>query len=402
MFEKESFYHLLPPDTMEVCEEHFQEFFQTMFDRQRIWFERNVNKSPREEWSKDEILLNNKFTNVYRELDRSSIWIIRNIILNEEFDGFCSDRKLKRNMLWKLLVARLINNPVTLSFVPSEHTLFTEFVDPADGVTKPLISASEMGISGIPHVDEYDPEKMRQFLMGIKVLGMNPYTNAYYVRSEVGFERNESFAYVSFRYINDNIDRILDAIENAKKPTDVIKKLNELPCVSSFLTHEFYQDLTYIKRYRGESFFKFNQDDFTSVGPGASTGIRLIYPYLKTIREQKKAIYWLKDIALRELDKIAKERGVPFPFISVVPRSGSIIANDLPHDDLKTKIEEGAFDDVDNPYQISLHQIEMWLCEYQKYWKVKNSIGRQRSKFHLSHNKTKLLTDEDIILTSSY
>ena len=259
-----------------------------------------------------------------------------------------------------------------------------------------------MGISGIPHVDEYDPEKMRQFLMGIKVLVMNPYTNAYYVRSEVGFERNESFAYVSFRYINDNIDRILDAIENAKKPTDVIKKLNELPCVSSFLTHEFYQDLTYIKRYRGESFFKFNQDDFTSVGPGASTGIRLIYPYLKTIREQKKAIYWLKDIALRQLDKIAKERGVPFPFISVEPGSGTIIANDLPHDDLKTKIEEGAFDDVDNPYQISLHQIEMWLCEYQKYWKVKNSIGRQRSKFHLSHNKTKLLTDEDIILTSSY
>ena len=401
MFEKESFYKLLPPDTMTVCRKNLREFFQTMFGRQRIWYERYVNKSPRDKWSKDEILLDYKFTNVYRELDRSSMWIIQNIICNKEFNLVCCERALRRNMVWKLLIARLINNPVTLTFVPSEHTLLKEFVDPADGVSKPFISASEMGTSGIPNVDEYDPEKMRQFLVGIKTLGLNPYTNAYIVHSDFGMERNYSFAHVTFKYIADNIDNILDVIENAKKPEEIIKVLDKIPNVSSFLTHEFYQDLTYIKRYRGESFFKFTQDDFTNVGPGASTGIRLIYPSLKTIKEQKQAIYWLRDLAIKTLDEIAKERGVPFPFISVDHNNGTLIVNDLPHDQLWDKVEDGWFDDIDNPYTITLHQIEMWLCEYQKYWKVKNKIGKQRSKFPPSKHKTTLLNDEDVILTST-
>ena len=31
--------------------------------------------------------------------------------------------------------------------------------------------------------------------------------------------------------------------------------------------------------------------------------------------------------------------------------------------------------------KITLHQIEMWLCEFQKYWKMKIGEGKQRSKF---------------------
>jgi hypothetical protein len=29
----------------------------------------------------------------------------------------------------------------------------------------------------------------------------------------------------------------------------------------------------------------------------------------------------------------------------------------------------------------TLHQIEMWLCEYSKYWKMSIGSGKQRSKF---------------------
>lgn len=106
-------------------------------------------------------------------------------------------------------------------------------------------------------------------------------------------------------------------------------------------------------------------------------------------------------MAIKTLDEIAKERGVPFPFISVDDNNGTLIVNDLPHDELAAKVEDGWFDDIDNPYTITLHQIEMWLCEYQKYWKVKYKIGKQRSKFPPSKHKTTLIRDEDIVLTST-
>lgn len=148
---------------------------------------------------------------------------------------------------------------------------------------------------------------------------------------------------------------------SAKKPEDIIEYLKTFPAVADFIAHEFYQDFTYIPRYTDRKFMKFDQNDFTNVGPGASIGIRLIYPSLKTIREQKPAIYCLKDEAEKWLNKIAKEKGEPMPY-------------------LNWNKEKGCYE-IQEECNITLHQIEMWLCEFQKYWKMIIGEGKQRSKF---------------------
>ena len=107
---------------------------------------------------------------------------------------------------------------------------------------------------------------------------------------------------------------------------------------------------------------RFDQNDYTNVGPGASIGIRLIYPSLKTLKDQKQAIYWLRDDAEKELSKIAKSKGVPMYYL-----------------EWDKEKREYYFNDKCN---ITLHQIEMWLCEFQKYWKMTIKTGKQRSKFN--------------------
>ena len=42
--------------------------------------------------------------------------------------------------------------------------------------------------------------------------------------------------------------------------------------------------------------------------------------------------------------------------------------------------------EITNECNITLHQIEMWLCEYQKYWKMVIGEGKQRSEFQPKTN----------------
>ena len=85
----------LPAATLDVSEEHYHEFFRTMFERQMIWKRRFLDQKPRP-WTDDPILRDYKFTNVYRELDRNSQWQIRNILLDDELT--------LTNLVWKMMV----------------------------------------------------------------------------------------------------------------------------------------------------------------------------------------------------------------------------------------------------------------------------------------------------------
>ena len=95
MFANQSFYKQLPPDTVDVHEENKYLFFELMHERMAIWKRRFVDKKERP-WTKNEILRDYKFTNVYRELDRNSQWQIKNILLD--------DKLSLKNLLGHLLI----------------------------------------------------------------------------------------------------------------------------------------------------------------------------------------------------------------------------------------------------------------------------------------------------------
>ena len=349
MFENYSWHDQLPDESISLYEPHLRLFFEVMHERQLIWKRRFIDKKERP-WTENKIFQESKFTNVYRELDRNSQWQIKNILLDDELS--------LKNLIWKMMVFRFFNNPETFTFDAKRKIVQGDLFD---GMPK-LISASKWR-NGIPDYDEYDEEEFAQFINGIRATGQNPYTTAYLINSQAapGKSRDWCYTRLVIPTLHKKMNEIIKTVLTAKKPEDIITYLKTLPAVADFIAHEFYQDFTYIPRYTNRKFMRFDQNDYTNVGPGCSIGIRLIYPSLSTIKEQKQAIYWLRDLAEEWLTKISAEKGENMPFLEWD----------------KDKREYYTTDKCN----ITLHQIEMWLCEFQKYWKMIIGMGKQRSKF---------------------
>ena len=332
MFEAYSWHTKLPDENLSVYEPFLQLFFETMYERMMIWKRRFIEQKP-QPWTENAILRDSKFTNVYRELDRNSQWQIRNILLDDSLSPV--------NLIWKLMVFRFFNNPETF----------------------------KRGVewrgwrNGIPDWKDYDEDDFVSFIEEVRKSGQNPYTNAYLINSmsAPGKSRDWCYTRLVIPTLHKRIPQLISVVRNADSPESIITYLKTVPAVADFIAHEFYQDFTYIPRYTDREFMRFTQNDFTNVGPGASVGIRLIYPNLKTAREQKQAIYWLRDAAEEQLTKIGTLKGDPMGYLEWDKES-----------------KEYKLTDKCN---ITLHQIEMWLCEFQKYWKMMIGEGKQRSKF---------------------
>lgn len=366
MFEGYSWYNDLPDENLKLYEPNFHLFFETMYERQMIWKRRFIEHKERP-WTENKIFQESKFTNVYRELDRNSQWQIKNILLD--------DKLSLKNLIWKLMVFRFFNNPETFTFEPKNVTIQKDlFGAPMKSGLKQAQDLSELipatkWRNGIPDYEEYDEDEFSRFIAGIRSVGKNPYTTAYLINSQATPGQSRDYCYTRkvVPTLHKKMDELIKVVLIAKKAEDIIDYLTTLPAVANFIAHEFYQDFTYIPRYTNRKFMKFTQDDYTNVGPGASIGIRLIYPNLSTVKEQKQAIYWLRDAAVRKLRRIGKERGEPFPVLAWDKKNRCYYTRTLGSDETQP--------------DITLHQIEMWLCEFQKYWKMQIGKGKQRSKF---------------------
>lgn len=332
----------LPDVSLEVSEENLELFFQTMLERQNIWYRRSIQEKERPWTQKDDILRDYKFTNVYRELDRNSQYQITNIFRN------FIDTKDRKEFIWRIIFFRFFNNPEFFEFIfrwtsEAEQQGYEEY-----------------GFVGIiPPYKTFNPEYLKEFMEAFREEGGNPFTNAYLTNSHAcpGKTRDECFAFKVIPTLHKMIPRISKILLKAKTPEEIIEVLMELPSVSNFMAHEFYQDFTYAPRYSGVNLMRFDQDDFTNVGPGADAGIRWIFPNRKNKKDKLQAIYDLKEIAVDYLKSLGK-----FKYLGYNPQN-----------------DEYYWDR--NLNHITLHQIEMWLCEFQKYKKMQLRIGKQRSRF---------------------
>ena len=340
MFESCKWHDKLPDETLSVYEPYLTLFFETMYERQIIWKRRFMDEKPRP-WTDNEILANFKFTNVYRELDRSSQYQIKTIMLD--------DTLTLTNLTWKLMVYRFFNNPDTFSH-----------------------PAAKKWRNGIPDYNEYDEQEFADFIDEVRRSGINPFTSAYLINSLAApnVSRDHCYTHVTIPRLHESVPRIVALAVSSKTPEDIISFLLTLPSVAEFIAHEFYQDFTYIPRYTNKRLMRWTQNDFTNVGPGASLGIRLIFPNLSA-KEQKTAIYKLRDMACEKLSEIAVKRGEPMPYVEWDKATA------------RYKIVEQC--------NITLHQIEMWLCEFQKYWKMTLKKGKQRGVFTPKGKKTAML-----------
>lgn len=337
-----SYFSKLPSATENLDEDNINMFFKAMFERQEVWYKRNILKQAAP-WTKDKILANYKFTNVYRELDRASQWLIKNVLTD-------TANQTMEDIIFKIIIFRFYNKPDTFTHpkykveLQSWHTfnverMWEESVLYREKVDNPWHTAYMFNMAFLPMPKDWKGR---------------------------GLFKDEAYIKFIFPKVHAIIPELKKRIRSSKDVESVLKYISDnIPAVSTFLTHEYFLDFTYVTRYWRQPLWNFTENDYTNVGPGASLGIRLLFPSLQTIKDQKEAMYWLRDIAEAELEKYGK-----FKYISWN----------------KSKKEY----EITNKCNITLHQIEMFLCEFQKYWKMLIGEGKQRSKFTPDSNHWKL------------
>lgn len=304
---------------LETVEGRLQDLFEFVYRRQKIWYDRFVRKKPFP-WTDDLVLRNLKFCNVYRELDKGTIYI-----LDEVIDKLGDNP----NTIFNTIAYRIFNK---YNFFEDIGGLldYRNFGDEQTNVIeKNLDNILENGgtvfndaymICGIPINRKYRPgDKHVQILEMLKLLAPN-------------------------------IDKLYKNIKRAVRPKDILKELKGVYYIGNFLAYEIWCDLSYINDPR---MFKWTDDDFVNMGPGAKWGVRLIWGGEKKDYKDKDYIEkckWLRDIQVEYWEKI--------PFIEVA---------------------------YDNAYSnqpfLSLRNVEHSLCEYRKYYNQKYLRKGKRRKF---------------------
>ena len=331
-FDKKSWAEKLPPATEDVNEENFNKFFDMLFERQEIWYRRFVLKQPAP-WTKNWILRDYKFTNAYRELDRASQWLVHNVLTDHTLS--------KPDLIFRILIYRFFNQPTTFDKGYSKHAI------------------------QLPHYKDFNSQNLWEQIVNYREKVDNPWHTAYLMNpggakpkdwNKRGLYRDDMYANTVFNQAHKKIPEICSVLKTAKKPQDVIDVLEGILSVAGFMAHEFYLDFCYCEKYWREKIMEFDQNDFTNVGPGCSTGIRMIFPSLEG-KEQIQAIYWLKELAEEHLNKRGEFKYLYWD---------------------KDKLEY--YVDHTKP-NLTLHTFEFALCEFQKYIKMEWGEGKQRSKF---------------------
>jgi len=322
----------LPSPEEEINEAHLKIFFDIMKERQKIWVRRSLLKKEAP-WTKNPILRDYKYTNVYRELDRASQFMIKHIL---------TQKMPLEQKLFQLMVFRFYNQPDSFR--------------------------QNGGLIQLPDYDNWNWKKLWMQTVAERKRTGNPWHVAYMMNmafapklmkewDQPGLYKDWAYVFIVFNAIHKIIPDLVKVLREASRPQDIIEVLERIPATSTFQSHEFYVDFTYFARYAPEgAVMRFDANDFTNVGPGASLGIRLIFPSLKP-SEQEAALYLLHEMAEEYL-------GDDFPYLMYDKETGKYYTT--------------------NEYSrenFTVHQIEMVACEWAKYWKMTIGSGKQRSKF---------------------
>lgn len=294
-------------------------FFNFMHKRHRMWHRRFVKHLPRERWTKDKILSATKYTNIYRQLDRGSLWAIHMIIgPNKNKYEQCVRNKDEagkaesfKNMLFQLILYRMCCRIETFEK------------------------------AGLPGYRTFDPVTYKATLLRVAEQHA-VMTNAYLTcQAPKGMTKIEALIIDMIDCIS-KLEQVHGEIVNASVASDVFLALRKIRGMGRFFAYEVYCDLCYSKM------IPFTTNDFVNVGPGCNEGLRLLFPYVgASLKLTDKKIHDLFD----KQDKYFSRLGIKFRYCNWL-------------EPVKDRL--------------SLRTIEHSLCEFSKYWLQRHSLGKRR------------------------
>jgi hypothetical protein len=251
---------------VEMYQPNLEEFYKFMYERHMIYVRRFVKKQP-PPWTDNPILRDYKFTNVYRELDRGTIWYKDHVV---------PKAKSLKDLLWLTTMYRLLNRVETFERVG-------------------LVSShSWLG-------SHHDWQKSLETLHKTSIV----FTNAHLTLPTKGSETKiEKYIWV-LSDLHKNLDRMAKEVIQAKDLEDLFLTLQQIECVGNFISYEICCDLMLAKAV------PFTENDWVNPGPGCKTGIRLIFPLTKTTEQFQERIKQLQ----RDQNAYFSALGIHFPFL---------------------------------------------------------------------------------------
>ena len=284
--------------------------------RYRIHKKKDVYKLSKP-WTEDEVLKNFRFTNVRREHDRETLWLLEQVTHSESLSY--------QQKIYNTILFRLFNKHETL-----------ERLLPIDSGT-------------------FEPEDLRQVFDSMRE--DNPkavfFTNAFYTTGmKMGLAKNEGcddtdYCMVILKFIKLAMnDGLAKKLHQSRQQKDVIKLLCEYSGIGGFMSYQIFVDLTYLDK------FPFSENEFTVAGPGCRKGL----DYLFTDRADmsyEEALFWLRD----NIDDLFLQRGWNW--------KPNKLFNDLQPSDR----------------HLNVMSLENCFCELSKYIRAKTNTGRPKNKY---------------------
>ena len=271
-------------------------------------------------WTTDQVLRDFRFTNIRREHDKESKWVIEHITSNPELSY--------EDKLLNVILFRLYNKHETAELI-SMPFKFSETPDWNPEWYRSLFEAALVE----------DPKRVF-FTAAFHTVGM---------KNTLKRVTGESYAPMRIlKFIKILINEgLVDDIKACTNQQEVYQTLTDYNGIGRFLAYQFYVDMTYIAE------FPFSENEFTVAGPGCVMGLNYLFEDRDDM-SYEECLFWLRD----NLDRLfVEELGKDW--------DAKRVFWDLPEEDRC----------------FNVMSLENCFCELSKYIRAKDGTGRPRKRY---------------------
>lgn len=337
-----------------------------IFERHKIYKRKEIERLPQDQWTDDEVFKRYRFTNVRRELDRESKWLIKHVCEN---DDLTLEQKVMNCVLF-----RTFNKSGTMEIFGMPLTDFDDievhrkkFERYAELHPKYVFFTPAFNTGGLKAANAFPNEddmyectssgKEVAVTNGKETKRMNLRKAKDLVAEDgswsiVGLEPNMPMRMLHL-IRNANNKKLGERVLEAETQLEVFDILQEVKGFSRFLAYQVFVDLTYIPE------FKFSENEFTVSGPGCDRGLDFLILDRDGMNHEE-ALFWLRN----NLVGVWEDRGLD---------------TDL----------DALFDHLpDYDRCLNVMMLENSFCELSKYTKARRDEGRPRVTYKPTEPET--------------
>lgn len=325
-YEWAQYYKEPDPAQVKINWTNMRLYWYWIAERMNIWYKRTVLREP-QPWTSDIILQENKFTNVFRDLDRGTVVYIKEIL--SKLDEPCDDMYTRvKEVVLNTQIYRLF-----LKYDTWKQIGFIYLDTFGEQWTRAKENLRRMKANGetIWHA--------AYFINDLKSANPNSNTNADKLENAI------CLCELFYQHLDDTTQFVMD--HNMK---ECLEHLNHFPAIGDFTVYEWLCDWGMAYKHVQNYFVDWTDDSYVNIGPGNKMGLDFIF------EDKGNLDYFELNFYLRASWRHYLQRyGYYNQFISQLP--------------------EWARQDI------NMRVIEHDACEVQKYLNVYYGTGKCKVKF---------------------